>query len=90
MGSSPAIGPTTPLARAGWIDLRRSNMERWQRRLQAVVTDSLSIPVQETSSRYVRDLRFWDGGNDESWAIQPGEIAAWIFINEDKGERGRE
>lgn len=77
-------------ARAGWIDLRRSNMERWQRRLQAVVTDSLSIPVQETSSRYVRDLRFWDGGNDESWAIQPGEIAAWIFINEDKGERGRE
>lgn len=77
-------------ARAGWIDLRPSNMERWQRRIRALLADSMSIPADDTSSRYVRDREFWQGSQDGSWSIQPGEMAAWIFINEDKGERGRE
>ncbi len=77
-------------ARAGWIDLRPSNMERWQRRIRALLADSMSIPADDTSSRYVRDREFWQGSQDGTWSIQPGEMAAWIFINEDKGERGRE
>lgn len=77
-------------ARAGWIDLRPSNLELWQQRIRALVADSLSIPATDTSSRYVRDREFWRGDEDGTFSIQPGEIAAWIFINEDKGERGRE
>ena len=77
-------------ARAGWIDLRPSNMQAWKGRMQAILSDSYSIPVQETSSRYVRDRAFWSGSQESDWDIHPGEIAAWIFINEDKGERGRE
>ncbi len=77
-------------ARAGWIDLRPANLELWQQRIRALVADSLSIPAADTSSRYVRDREFWRGEEDGSFSIQPGEIAAWIFINEDKGERGRE
>ncbi|MBS2038745.1 polysaccharide biosynthesis protein [bacterium] len=77
-------------ARAGWIDLRPANLELWQQRVRALVADSLSIPAADTSSRYVRDREFWRGDSDGSFSIQPGEIAAWIFINEDKGERGRE
>ena len=77
-------------ARAGWIDLRPANLELWQQRIRALVADSLSIPAADTSSRYVRDREFWRGDEDGSFSIQPGEIAAWIFINEDKGERGRE
>lgn len=77
-------------ARAGWIDLRPSNLELWQQRIRALVADSLSIPAADTSSRYVRDREFWRGDEEGSFSIQPGEIAAWIFINEDKGERGRE
>lgn len=77
-------------ARAGWIDLRPANLELWQQRIRALVADSLSIPATDTSSRYVRDREFWRGDEDGSFSIQPGEIAAWIFINEDKGERGRE
>jgi hypothetical protein len=84
---SPAV---EEWARAGWIDLRVSNLERWKRRLQAMQEDSLSIPTHDTSSRYVRDREFWSDSPDAPWSIQPGEIAAWIFINEDKGERGRE
>lgn len=77
-------------ARAGWIDLRPANMKLWQQRIRSLIADSLSIPAHDTSSRYVRDREFWRGTEDGSWSIQPGEIAAWIFINEDKGERGRE
>jgi len=77
-------------ARAGWIDLRPANLELWQQRIRALVADSLSIPATDTSSPYVRDREFWRGDEDGSFSIQPGEIAAWIFINEDKGERGRE
>lgn len=73
-------------ARAGWIDLRPASMQRWKMRMLAMIVDSQSIPAQDTSSRYVRDRDFWGG----DWPIQPGEIVAWIFINEDKGERGRE
>lgn len=77
-------------ARAGWIDLRPANLAHWQQRVRAIMADIHSIPAHDTSSRYVRDREFWRGADDESWSIQPGEIAAWIFINEDKGERGRE
>ncbi len=76
-------------ARAGWIDLRVRNMAHWKERLETVRRDAQTIPSDDTSSRYVRDLDFWEG-EDDSWPINPGEIVAWIFINEDKGERGRE
>lgn len=77
-------------ARAGWIDLRPDNIRLWQQRIREMINDSLSIPADDTSSRYVRDREFWRGSDADTWVIQPGEIAAWIFINEDKGERGRE
>lgn len=78
-------------SRAGWIDLRELNMIRWKERMRAVLSDATSIPSGESSSRYVRDSSFWSGESDHTgWQILPGEIVAWIFINEDKGERGRE
>ena len=75
---------------AGWIDLRESNMQRWKQRMQDIITTANSIPSQDTSSRYVRDRDFWAHARESDWPIHPGEIVAWIFINEDKGERGRE
>ena len=77
-------------ARAGWIDLRLANMTRWKRRLERIMADADSIPTNDTSSRYVRDREFWSQNSAGEWEIRPGEIVAWIFINEDKGERGRE
>lgn len=76
-------------ARAGWIDLRIKNMDLWKQRLSRVMLDANSIPAAETSSRYVRDQDFWEGNGDR-WPINPGELVAWIFINEDQGVRGRE
>lgn len=77
-------------ARAGWIDLRVENMALWKQRLDKVISDAGSIPRSETSSRYVRDYDFWSHETGSGWSINPGELVAWIFINEDKGERGRE
>ena len=77
-------------AHAGWVDLRASNMERWRQRLQTLLAEVGSIPASDTSSRYVRDQRFWTGTRPGDGEMSPGEIVAWIFITEDKGERGRE
>jgi NAD(P)-dependent dehydrogenase (short-subunit alcohol dehydrogenase family) len=77
-------------ARAGWIDLRLANMLTWKGRFQQIMRDAESIPATDTSSRYVRDSAFWAQNAEGEWEIRPGEIVAWIFINEDKGERGRE
>ncbi|MBI3926722.1 MAG: short-chain dehydrogenase [Armatimonadetes bacterium] len=77
-------------ARAGWIDLRPASMGVWRSRLEQVIADAASISPEDTSSRYVRDREFWIQDDPDGWLIQPGELVAWIFINEDKGMRGRE
>ncbi|MEW6277972.1 MAG: short-chain dehydrogenase [Candidatus Eremiobacterota bacterium] len=75
-------------AGAGWIDLRTSNMERWKKRIQSILAELGSIPHHDTSSRYLRDRDFWLGRAEGE--INPGELVAWIFNTEDRGERGRE
>ena len=77
-------------AHAGWVDLRATNMERWRQRLQTLLHEVESIPSSDSSSRYVRDQRFWTGTRAGDGEMSPGEIVAWLFITEDKGERGRE
>ncbi len=74
-------------AGAGWIDLRVANMAHWKRRVQSILTEVDSIPASDSSSRYVRDRHFWQ---ERGGAVNPGELVAWIFNTEDRGERGRE
>lgn len=76
-------------AAAGWVDLRPSNMEAWHERLETLLAEVQAIPEDETSSRYTRDRQFWSGARDGQGQMSPGEIVAWIFGREDKGERGR-
>ena len=42
-----------------------------------------AIPPDDTSSRYLRNLRFWD----EEKRIQPGKIVGWILSVEEHGAR---
>jgi len=70
-------------AAAGWIDLREQNMQLWQSRIKNIVDDIKGLPVGDTSSRYSHGIQYWE--LDESMNI--GKLAAWIFINEDKGLR---
>lgn len=70
-------------AYAGWVDLREENMKLWIGRVQQIIDFVDSIPKDDTSSQYHHGIQYWDA--QESMNI--GKVAAWIFINEDKGLR---
>ena len=70
-------------ARAGWVDLREANMALWKRRFERIRAEADAVPAADTSSRFLRDGRFW--GVDGT--IQPGKVAAWIFSSEEGGAR---
>ncbi|HEV7784001.1 MAG TPA: short-chain dehydrogenase, partial [Thermoanaerobaculia bacterium] len=67
----------------GWVDLRLANCARWIERFQKINAEVEAIPPGETSSRYLRDRRFWQEGR----VIQPGKIVGWIHSVEEKGWR---
>jgi hypothetical protein len=67
----------------GWVDLRVANCARWIDRIQRIHEETAAIPTEDTSSRYLRNLRFWD----EEKRIQPGKIAGWILSVEEDGAR---
>ena len=67
----------------GWVDLRVENCQSWIDRFQAIHDEIASIPEDDTSSRHLRNRRFWD----EARRIQPGKILGWILSFEEHGAR---
>ncbi|MCB9436794.1 MAG: short-chain dehydrogenase [Anaerolineales bacterium] len=74
-------------ADGGWVDLTPANMKRWQERLLAIMEDIRSeIASRDSSSEINRTFpaaRFWI----EDHKFDIGEIAGWLFINEEHGLR---
>ncbi|NJL29798.1 MAG: DUF3516 domain-containing protein, partial [Thermoanaerobaculia bacterium] len=80
--------PITPArlevwVRDGWVDLRRENCEKWIERCRRIYDETENIPEDETSSRHLRNRRFWDEGK----MIQPGKVVGWILSVEEHGGR---
>ena len=67
----------------GWVDFRLENCARWIARFADIHDETEAIPTGETSSRHLRNRRFWS----EDSTIQPGKIVGWIFSEEEKGGR---
>ena len=67
----------------GWVDLRPQNCQRWVDRFQAIHEGINAIPEEDSSSRHLRNRRFWD----EARRIQPGKILGWILSVEEHGTR---
>ncbi|MCF8432699.1 MAG: short-chain dehydrogenase, partial [Melioribacteraceae bacterium] len=67
----------------GWVDLRESNMKRWQKRFELLIKQTEKIPAHDTSSLHVRNRRYWKNFK----SIDIGKVVAWIFIDEEKGKR---
>jgi len=67
----------------GWVDLRLENCKKWQQRFIAIRNEVVAIPEEDTSSRHLRNRRFWD----EKRRIQPGKIVGWILSVEESGAR---
>jgi NAD(P)-dependent dehydrogenase (short-subunit alcohol dehydrogenase family) len=66
---------------AGWVDLRVANWERWRERCAAIRDEIATRPGLAAGSR--ADVEY----GDETGALRPGRLAAWIFRHEDRGER---
>ena len=78
----PGQDPRDPrLAENGWVDLRATNWTRWQGRLRAVRNELRTGHTAVDGSRADREP------HDRGAALRPGRLAAWIFRNEDAGER---
>jgi hypothetical protein len=75
-------------AETEWIDLRVGNMAHWKTRMANILSEAKGIPDPDfdSSSRWGRPM-----ANPATWQLQPeidvGEVAGWIFINEEKGGR---
>jgi hypothetical protein len=67
----------------GWIDLRISNIERWQKRIKDIMDEANSISPDDTSSMYVRNKKYWNNFEE----IDLGKVVSWIFITEEHGQR---
>lgn len=70
-------------ANDGWVDLRLENFTHWRQRFQDIVRETGAIPFNDTSSRHERNRDYWFGDP----VIQPGKVASWLFIREEKGLR---
>lgn len=66
-------------AAKGWVDLRASNMEKWQARFQRVLQSRVSLREQGSAASTISAFM------GDSFEI--GEIVAWIFNNEMGGYR---
>jgi hypothetical protein len=69
--------------RTGWVDLRPANCRSWIERFETIHDDILSKPPLDTSSRFLRNHRFWA----EDKGIQPGKLVGWILSTEEQGDR---
>jgi len=70
-------------AEAGWVDLRQKNMEVWLERIEKILTFVGSLDIHDSSSRQHHGHHYWDSNKP----LNIGRIAAWLFMNEDKGLR---
>jgi hypothetical protein len=67
----------------GWVDLRKSNMKKWQQRIKELIDEADAIPEEDTSSMHVRTRAYWNNFEE----INIGKICSWIFIHEEQGPR---
>jgi hypothetical protein len=70
-------------ANEGWVDLRISNMKKWQTRLTDLIKEVELIPESDTSSMHVRTNDYWNNFEE----INIGKICSWLFIHEEQGNR---
>jgi hypothetical protein len=67
----------------GWLDLRPSNMKRWQARISDFLGAAGSASSEDTSSAFPWERSLLGDGEDHF----AGKIVTHIFIEEEKGRR---
>ena len=70
---------TNEWSERGWLDLRPSNIERWQKRFRKMLRSAQTIHHQGSAAITMEAYR--------SEEIRIGEVVGWIFNNEEEGYR---
>jgi len=69
-----------------WIDLRPRNMAKWQDRFKKIIQEDEKC-AGNSSSKVDRGRYFWPRDEKKNIFIDPGEVVAWVFIEEYGGGR---
>jgi hypothetical protein len=69
-----------------WMDLRPKNMAKWRDRFKKIVQEDEKC-AEDTSSKVDRGCYFWARDEKNNILIDPGEVIAWVFIEEYAGGR---
>jgi hypothetical protein len=64
-----------------WIDLRPKNMAKWLGRFKEIIQEDEKC-ANDTSSKIDRGCYFWARDEKNNILIDPGEVIAWVFIEE--------
>jgi hypothetical protein len=80
---SMGAGSVDEWADKGWLDLRPSNMKRWQKRIDDFYRTAKDHSSNDTSSAFPWERRML-GEGEEYFA---GKIVTYLFIEEEKGGR---
>jgi hypothetical protein len=70
----------------GWVDLREANMKVWLSRFRQIREYLKAIDPTDSSSLFHHGLNYWKRGEE----LHIGKLVSWIFIHEEKGERGKD
>jgi NAD(P)-dependent dehydrogenase (short-subunit alcohol dehydrogenase family) len=76
-------------AHGGWVDLTPENMQLWKGRIEALCALAHEEASGDTSSLFDRNLAASQEWRPEPGVLNIGEAVAWIFNNEDQGQRGK-
>jgi hypothetical protein len=79
----------SPDAEHGWVDLTPANVIQWQDRLQMLRTSIQEMLTGDTSSRLDRAYPSTVAWRDDD-TFNVGEIVGWLFIHQERGQRGKE
>ncbi len=69
-----------------WVDLTPENMAQWQKWFQMILGEK-KLSEGDTSSYFDRSEDFWPTEANNETAIDPGEVAGWIFTVVEQGSR---
>lgn len=82
-GEKVTSGKLEEWVRDGWVDLRLENCARWIDRFEKIHEEVAALPEGDSSSRFLRNRRFWHKVD----VIQPGKVVGWILGTEEGGSR---
>jgi hypothetical protein len=75
-------------AEHGWVDLTPDNIARWQERiagLRVFLKVAANAPASSAVDRVYPSAASWSAED----TFDVGEVVGWLFINEEKGRRGK-